>query len=792
MADLGISISLDSAQYTRGLATVQQQTNAATASVSKGLAQIGTTSKQSGAAVSAFTQNLGGLGNVLGGGLGTVALAGAAGAALYKFGEALLQVSKESIEIASKVQSVNRALAFTAGGADAGAAAYSRFKNTANELGISIEANQVAYKNFIVSATQSGQSLDAAEKEFKQVAIAMTAMGLSAEDSNGVLLALGQIASKGVVSSEELRQQIGERLPGAFAIAARSIGKTEIEFTKLLESGSILSKDFLPKFTQELEKTFGATAQQGVNSYASQLNLLNNQIFELKTSFGEDLLPVVTDFFKEVTSGIKTLRELGLTGKDAVNGLIGGLKLAIGPIAQIISAFSTVRDLLKQIGINTNISINPKKEQSNGTGTEGIFSFLSDAGLLDNKAKIQFYKDAITDLRNFAKTGSTLDFVESAAKIKEYEAAIAGLSYGASVAAKDLEKTKKAAKELAEAGSLGFFEEQLKKINETFQNKKLSGSQITDLLGRKEDIEAQIKRLKELYGIVKTETEPATGSLVSLKKQLAEIQTQINEIPNDLNLLTALQVQAVATTASIKDVENQIAKAKRMAETGGILPSISGISNLPSQGLTDFSIPALSVPQADTSGLDKLIGKLNEVDGGLLKTQRAAIEMASQIGQSLGDMASDFGKGLAGLATGAVTFQQLMTDALKSVAGLIFSEVPKIVGLGLIQSAFTPQAIATFPANLGLAAAGLALLGLSGLTGGLIGSIGQQPQSIAAQSSVGVQPVGAAQAQQTAIGLQQANNAPQAITYVTVMLETNGIISEIQKQEYLNGQLKGL
>ena len=40
-------------------------------------------------------------------------------------------------------------------------------------------------------------------------------MGLSADQTSGVLLALQQMISKGTVQAEELRGQLGERLPGA-------------------------------------------------------------------------------------------------------------------------------------------------------------------------------------------------------------------------------------------------------------------------------------------------------------------------------------------------------------------------------------------------------------------------------------------------------------------------------------------------------------------------------------------------------------------------------------------------
>ena len=74
---------------------------------------------------------------------------------------------------------------------------------------------------------------------------------------DGAMMALGQMVSKGNVSMEELRQQLGERLPGAYSIAARAMGVTEQQLGKLLETGQVVSADLLPKFAAQLQRDMG-------------------------------------------------------------------------------------------------------------------------------------------------------------------------------------------------------------------------------------------------------------------------------------------------------------------------------------------------------------------------------------------------------------------------------------------------------------------------------------------------------------------------------------------------------
>ena len=67
------------------------------------------------------------------------------------------------------------------------------------------------------AARSSGFSVSEVEEVYRGLAAANVALGGDTERLNGILLATQQVFSKGKVQAEELRGQIGERLPGAFA-----------------------------------------------------------------------------------------------------------------------------------------------------------------------------------------------------------------------------------------------------------------------------------------------------------------------------------------------------------------------------------------------------------------------------------------------------------------------------------------------------------------------------------------------------------------------------------------------
>ena len=110
------------------------------------------------------------------------------------------------------------------------------------------------------SVSGAGGTVADTQKAFRGIVAAVRATGGSLNDVDAALTATAQVFSKGKVSAEELRQQIGERLPGAFTLFASSIGKTPAELDKALEDGKVTLQDFLT-FSESIFQKYGETAQ---------------------------------------------------------------------------------------------------------------------------------------------------------------------------------------------------------------------------------------------------------------------------------------------------------------------------------------------------------------------------------------------------------------------------------------------------------------------------------------------------------------------------------------------------
>ena len=216
--------------------------------------------------------------------------------------EKIKQFTAALVNTTIQFESMRKAIDFASGSAEMGNKNFEFIRQTAQKLGLDLRGAVEGYKTFASAANLAGQSSQETNRQFAAVAKAAQVMGLSAEDTKGAFLALGQMMSKGNVQAEELRGQLGERLVGAFGIAAKAMGVTTQELNKMLQKGQVLAADFLPKFATELENTFGKGNDQ-VTTLAASQNRFNSSIDQLILAIGNKLNPFLKGAY-DLAAGI--------------------------------------------------------------------------------------------------------------------------------------------------------------------------------------------------------------------------------------------------------------------------------------------------------------------------------------------------------------------------------------------------------------------------------------------------------------------------------------------------------
>jgi len=196
-------------------------------------------------------------------------------------------------------------------------------KKTANDLGLGLTSLEDSYKNILAASKNTSLEGREIERVFGAVTKASAVLGMSADDTTGTLRALSQMISKGNVQAEELRGQLGERLPGAFQMAAEAMGVTTQQLNKMLEQGQVLASELLPKLADVLESRFGMAAEDAGDRARASFERFGNAIVNIQRAIADS---GILDFFADLaesSANVLNLLSEGIRGKTLETQLEG-------------------------------------------------------------------------------------------------------------------------------------------------------------------------------------------------------------------------------------------------------------------------------------------------------------------------------------------------------------------------------------------------------------------------------------------------------------------------------------
>lgn len=222
--------------------------------------------------------------------------------------EKVKELGREFITTIVQTEQLRRGLNAVYGSVITTAQQIDFLRSTALSAGVSVGSLQSNFVKFAASMQSANIPLAVSNDLFGSVTRAAGTLGIAGEEVTGMLQALAQIASKGTVSMEELRQQLGDRLPGAIGLSAKGLGITEQQLIKLVETGNLAARDFFP-------------------ALSGALKTLNGEVTGLRPGF-ENLKTTLTTLAQESGDALWTqLLAGGLKLLTATVGILGGALL---------------------------------------------------------------------------------------------------------------------------------------------------------------------------------------------------------------------------------------------------------------------------------------------------------------------------------------------------------------------------------------------------------------------------------------------------------------------------------
>lgn len=221
----------------------------------------------------------------------------AAAVPVLAVGAAFGVAAKASFDATLKLDSTTAAFESITGSAKAAQEQLSFIRELSDRLGLSFLDTAQSAKTIFASAESTGLGMEKAQKAFQAVATAGTALKLTTDQMNRLNLAVSQVISKGRPMAEEMRQQIGEVLPGAMGLFATSIGVTGKELDKMFQDGKTTLDQFFT-FLDALQNKYEEAAENASHSMQAELGRLKTSWDDFLVSIGD------SDAFASITRGL--------------------------------------------------------------------------------------------------------------------------------------------------------------------------------------------------------------------------------------------------------------------------------------------------------------------------------------------------------------------------------------------------------------------------------------------------------------------------------------------------------
>jgi tape measure domain-containing protein len=229
--------------------------------------------------------------------------------------------------------------------------------------------------------------------------------------------------SKGTVSAEELRRQLGNAIPGAVPIMARALGVGTAQLNEMMKQGELISTDVLPKFAAQLQKEFGPGVERATKTAASSFARLGNEIRGISVTIGENILKGLqpaADFLTRLLAQARTAREqaereLGRTAAETIAGKpIAGFQ-GVGielPSGATDEELRKVRELTERVASLNRIIADPNMAEGAKARAKAVVGSFEEQIRIINEV-IQT-RNKLGDIDEFEAKGKAGDAIKTA------------------------------------------------------------------------------------------------------------------------------------------------------------------------------------------------------------------------------------------------------------------------------------------------------------------------------------------------------------------------------------------
>lgn len=188
--------------------------------------------------------------------------------------------------------------------------------------------------------------LDPTDGSMKALVDSVAKFGGTSDTMHRASIAIQQMSGKGVISMEELRQQLGEAVPNAINMMAQGAGMSMPKFTKLVQTGTVEASTALRNMFLVMRFENDGAAEAMMDSWTGMLALLNTKFELFKLEAGKN------DFFKEAKKQLQDMIAMfdGGQAKRFANDIGTGLADLVRLLRSIVDVVIKWADAIELAG----------------------------------------------------------------------------------------------------------------------------------------------------------------------------------------------------------------------------------------------------------------------------------------------------------------------------------------------------------------------------------------------------------------------------------------------------------
>ncbi len=184
--------------------------------------------------------------------------------------------------------------------------------------------------------------IDPLNGSLKTLGDAVAYFGGTSDQFHRAAIAIQQMAGKGVISMEELRQQLGEAVPTAMQSMATAMGYTMAELTDKVSKGQVEAKSALSKMLAQMELEMGGAGERMMQTWSGMWEGFKSRMVMFQEQIGK------TGFFEQMRAQLSGVLDAMDKGKlQGIADSIGdGLSKVVSELNDLLTRAGPLLDVL--------------------------------------------------------------------------------------------------------------------------------------------------------------------------------------------------------------------------------------------------------------------------------------------------------------------------------------------------------------------------------------------------------------------------------------------------------------